>query len=213
MTRKAVIFDLDGTLFDTLEDLADASNAALATLGHPPHPLASYRHFVGNGMRKLMVRALPEGAAADLDRAVAAMNEIYATNWKAKSRPYQGIPELLDALAGEGVALAVLSNKPDAFTRLIIEDVFRAWPWAAVIGDGQYPRKPDPAGALAIARTVGLDPSAMVLVGDTPMDVKCARDAGMRPVAVTWGFRPRAELEAAGADRFIDTPLELLGLL
>jgi len=213
MPIRAVVFDLDGTLIDSLEDLADASNAALAGMGHPEHPVESYKRFVGDGMRTLMQRALPPSAQHQLDHAVEALRSEYDLNWKNKSRPYPGIPELLDALAARALPVAVLSNKPDDFTRLVVRDLLGRWKWAEVLGEGTFPKKPDPAGALALASRLGLAPGEMVLVGDTPMDVLCARGAGMASVGVTWGFRPRADLEAVGQRVFIDRPEELLGQL
>ncbi|WP_243439102.1 HAD family hydrolase [Fundidesulfovibrio soli] len=213
MPVRAVVFDLDGTLIDSLEDLADASNTALQGMGLPAHPVESYKFFVGDGMRTLMQRALPQEAQHRLDEAVEAMRREYDRNWKDKSRPYPGIPELLDALTAKGLPLAVLSNKPDDFTRLVVRDLLGRWNWAAVMGEGEFPKKPDPAGALALAARLGLDTADLVLVGDTPMDVLCAKNAGMACVGVTWGFRPRADLEAAGQRVFIDRPEELLGRL
>ncbi|MFP5240030.1 MAG: HAD family hydrolase [Acidobacteriota bacterium] len=213
MPVRAVVFDLDGTLIDSLEDLADASNAALEGMGLPTHPVESYKYFVGDGMRTLMQRALPEKGQSRLDEAVEAMRLEYDRNWKEKSRPYPGIPQLLDALAAKGLPLAVLSNKPDDFTRLVVRDLLGRWNWAAVMGEGEYPKKPDPAGALALAARLGLKPADMVLVGDTPMDVLCAKNSGMACVGVTWGFRPKADLEAVGQRVFIDRPEELLGYI
>ncbi|WP_243310651.1 HAD family hydrolase [Fundidesulfovibrio agrisoli] len=210
MSVRAVVFDLDGTLIDSLEDLADASNAALETMGLPAHPLESYKIFVGDGIRTMMQRALPQEALHRLDEAVEHMRREYDRNWKEKSRPYPGIPELLDKLTARGLPLAVLSNKPDDFTRLVVRDLLGRWSWSVVLGEGEYPKKPDPAGALALAARLGLDTADMVLVGDTPMDVLCAKNSGMACVGVTWGFRPRADLEAAGQRVFIDHPVELL---
>ena len=214
MTRRAVIFDLDGTLLDTLEDIADAGNAALAGLGYAPHPVASYKQFVGDGVAMLVRRTLPAGAQADFERALAAMRVQYAKHLDVKTRPYPGIPELLDALVARGVALCVFSNKPDAFCQASMARYFGGWPWAVIQGEMPgVPRKPDPAGAVAIAGHVGVAPSRCFFVGDSPMDMACAKGAGMTAVAVTWGFRDRASLEAAGAEHVIERPEELLGLV
>ncbi|WP_243360093.1 HAD family hydrolase [Fundidesulfovibrio terrae] len=214
MSARAVIFDLDGTLLDTLEDLADAGNNVLAALGYPTHPMESYKQFVGDGVAMLVRRALPEDAQHDFDRALERMREEYATHWKVKTRPYPGIAEMLDALVAKGVPLSVLSNKPDKFCQLTMEHFFSRWPWAAVMGESEkYPRKPDPTGAKAIAEKLGIPPGDFLFLGDSPMDVKCALGAGMTPVGATWGFRERATLEAAGGKVFIDRPQELLRLI
>lgn len=210
---KAVIFDMDGTLLDSLEDIADSANAALAGLGYPVHPVEDYKHFVGDGMSALMGRVLPESAMSGLSQAVAAMMREYAGRWKVKSRPYPGVPELLDELVRLGVPLAVLSNKPDEFTKTIVGDIFARWPFAAAVGEGPgVIKKPDPSGARFIVREMGLEPAQFLLVGDTPMDVQTALAAGMNPVGVAWGFRPEADLKAAGAKVIIKRPEDLIEL-
>jgi len=214
MPARAVIFDLDGTLLDTLEDLADAGNNTLAALGYPIHPVDSYRQFVGDGVATLVRRALPDGAQHDFDRALARMREEYAVHWKVKTKPYEGITEMLDGLAAKGIPLCVLSNKPDTFCQLTMEHFFPGWPWAAVVGESEkYPRKPDPAGAKAISEKLGIAPGDFLFLGDSPMDMLCALGAGMTPVGATWGFREKATLEAAGGKIFIDRPQELLQII
>jgi phosphoglycolate phosphatase len=211
---RAVVFDLDGTLLNTLEDLADASNTVLAALGHPIHPAESYKQFVGDGVAALVRRALPAAAQEDFARALEMMREEYETHLHLKTRPYPGIPELLDELAARAVPMAVLSNKPDKFCQMTMQDFFGDWTWAAVVGESaRYPRKPDPAGAKAIADRLGIAPGEFLFVGDSPMDMQCALGAGMTPVGATWGFRERDTLAAAGGKVFIDEPGELLGLL
>jgi len=214
MPAKAVIFDLDGTLLDTLDDLADAGNAMLAGLGYATHPVESYKQFVGDGMAVLVRRALPPGAEGDVPRALERMRAEFATRWNVKSRPYPGIPGLLDAVAAKGLPMAVLSNKPEDFCQLTVRAYFGAWPWAAIMGEtATIPKKPDPAGALAFARQLGIAPREFLFIGDSPMDVACALGAGMNPVAVTWGFRAEADLRAAGATVLVRSPEDVLGLL
>ncbi len=216
MSYKAVLFDLDGTLLDTLDDLADAANAALDRLGLPAHPLDAYKYFVGDGMRNLVLRTLPEDQRDEdtLVKTMEAFQEEYGRNWADKTRPYDGVAELLDALARRGVPKAVLSNKPHDFTQLCVARLLSKWSFAAVQGvSDTNPRKPDPTGALRIAERLGVTPADVLYAGDTNTDMQTATAAGMFAVGVTWGFRPAAELLAHGALALIDTPAELLGLL
>ena len=216
MSYEAVLFDLDGTLLDTLEDLADATNRALARSGFPAHPLDAYRYFVGDGMRNLILRTLPEGQRDEemLAKTIEAFQEEYGRNWADKTRPYEGVPELLDALAERGVPMAILSNKPDEFTKLCVGRLLPRWRFRAVQGVSETnPKKPDPTGALAIAERLGVAPAEVLYVGDTNTDMKTANAAGMFAVGVTWGFRPASELLAHGARALLAAPGELVGLL
>lgn len=216
MSYRAVLFDLDGTLLDTLEDLADSTNAALAQLGCPPHPLDAYRHFVGDGVVNLLTRTLPEARRdpATVARAVELMRAIYAEHWADKTRPYPGIPELLDALAARGVKMAVLSNKPDDTTKLCVARFLPRWSFQAVVGQSPaVPPKPDLAGVRSIVATLAIRPEHFLYLGDTNTDMETANAAGMFPVGALWGFRPAEELRAAGARRLIERPAGLLDLL
>lgn len=216
MPFDAVLFDLDGTLLDTLEDIADAANRALARHSYPLHPVASFRYFVGEGARTLVERTLPEEArdTHTIDRLYAEFRGEYARNWKAKTRPYDGVPELLDGLVARGLKIAVLSNKPDDFTRRCVGELLGAWTFDAVLGhhDG-IPPKPDPTGALRVAAALGVPPKRILLAGDSAIDMATAVAAGMFPVGVLWGFRTREELESSGARAVIEAPGELLALL
>jgi len=216
MTHDAVLFDLDGTLLNTLEDLAESMNRSLARLGHPAHGVDAYRYFVGDGVVNLARRALPPSARdeATVRACVKAMEVEYAVRWAEKTRPYPGVPELLDALSGRGVRMAVLSNKPDRFTRLMVAELLPHWRFAAVCGaTPETARKPDPAAALAIAAAVGSPPEKFLYVGDTDTDMKTAVAAGMLPVGAAWGFRPVQELLDNGAVEIIHSPPDLLKLL
>ncbi len=213
---RAVLFDLDGTLLDTLEDLADSMNEALAGLGHPPHPTDAYRRFVGDGLETLVERALPAPArsAESIDQGRRAMLEVYGRRWNEKTRPYAGVDLLLDGLFERGVQVAIFSNKPDDFTRLAVEAFLGRWPFQAVRGVGpDTPKKPDPTGALAIAEALGVLPAAWLYCGDTNTDMWTATAAGMKAVGVLWGFRPAEELERAGASALVDRPEAILGLI
>ena len=211
----AVIFDLDGTLLDTLEDIADAANHVLATHGLDAHPLDDYRYFVGDGIRMLVTRILPEAQRTEeaVDRLEQDYREHYAHNWKVKTRPFDGVPEMLTALAEREVQMAVLSNKPEDSVQLCVTEYFPSQAFAAVFGDHpDRTRKPDPGAALGIAKRFGVPPARVAFLGDTSVDMQTARAAGMFAVGVPWGFRPREELERAGAHAIIETPLELLAL-
>jgi len=214
MNASAVLFDLDGTLLDTLADIAIAANAVLEEIGLPTHPVEAYRQFIGEGVPMLFQRAAGAADPALLDRCVGRFREVYGQAWNVRTHPYDGVPELLDELTARGPALAVLSNKPDVFTRLCVEHYLGRWPFRVVLGSREgVPRKPDPAGALEAAALLGLDPAAIVYLGDTAIDMRTARGAGMHPVGVSWGFRPVAELLDAGAAQIIDRPLALLDVL
>jgi len=213
---KAVLFDLDGTLLDTLEDIADSVNAALRNLGFPQHPAEVYKQFVGDGVEEMAARALPEEKRDEtlVKTLVVDYREHYRQRWQCKTRPYEGIPELLDALTARGIRLAVLSNKNHDFTRLMVDELLSRWHFDEVIGaHPSLPRKPDPAGALLLAGLLQLDPAELVCVGDGPQDMLAARAAGMLPVGALWGFRSEQELIQAGAARVLARPLGLMSLL
>jgi phosphoglycolate phosphatase len=213
---QAVIFDLDGTLLDTLEDIGDAVNRVLSAGGFPGHPIDAYRFFVGDGVAMLITRALPEDQrdAETIRSCLDAYRADYDRHWKVKTRLYDGVGVMLNELAARGLKLAILSNKPHEFTQECVREFLSTWSFDAVIGqrDG-VPLKPDPAGALAIAHTLGIPPAACLYLGDTAVDIKTAIAAGMMPVGVLWGFRPMEELRESGATILIQQPLEILGLL
>jgi len=216
MTYRAVIFDLDGTLLDTLEDIADSANKVLTGRGFPTHAVDDYRFFVGDGVKKLVERALPPGERNEslLESCLMEMREVYGRNWNIKTRPYEGIPELLASLNDRGIKRAVLSNKPEELTKACVSELLPGWTFDAVVGHSENtPHKPDPAGALTLARRLNVMPTDVVLVGDSDIDMKTAVNAGMYPAGATWGFRPREELVAAGARSLLDRPADLLAIL
>ena len=212
----AVIFDLDGTLADTLQDIAEAMNRALAARGMPQHPAATYRPLIGGGARDHAGKVLPKDAAsqAQADDLLAAFRRDYVARPVVHTRPYAGMPELLAELARRGLPLAVLSNKPNAPTREIVATLFPNVRFAAVYGERPpLPRKPDPKTALLLAGELGVPAERCAFVGDTAVDMGTAIAAGMLPVGVLWGFRDLAELEASGARHVIAEPAELLDVL
>ncbi len=206
----AVIFDLDGTLADTLADIADSMNLALAELDVPPLPLARYRDLIGEGVLPLVERATPAELHPRRDEIVASFRRHYQQNWVGSSKPFDGVRDLLGALS---VPMAILSNKPQDPVVAIVTALFAGVPFRCVYGQRpDVPHKPDPTAALAIAGELGVASKRCALVGDTPIDMETARRAGMLPVGVSWGFRPEVELRAAGARHVLRHPMELMTL-
>lgn len=203
-----LIFDLDGTLVDSLPGIAGSLNRALASCGFAGHEHADVRRFIGNGSYELARQATPKGSPNDLILAVeSAFKDDYATTWPEGTAPYEGVPEFLAKLASTGVRMAVLSNKPHPFTVEIVERLFPGVPFDPVLGHRpEAPRKPHPDAAIQISKLWGVDPAECLFIGDSTVDLETARGAGMRPVAVAWGYHDLAALEAAGA-------LEVMGNL
>jgi phosphoglycolate phosphatase len=204
LTRLAIL-DLDGTLLDTLDDLATSVNLALADVGRPPRTLEEIEGFVGEGVRLLLERAVAPHAELAAP-ALAAWWGHYDRHCLDRTRPFPGIPELLTR---SGRRLAVHTNKPGREARHIFRALGLLDFFAGVVGGDEAPRKPDPAGTLGLMRRLGARPEDTVFIGDSPTDVRTARNAGVTMVAVTWGFRPRAELRAAGAVHVVDRVAEL----
>jgi len=212
MKCKGLIFDLDGTLLDTLRDLADAANDSLASFGYPIHAVDKYRYFVGEGLHTLVQRILPQTASAgDVQKLMEKFSEVYKLNWNAHSAPYPGITEMLAKLYEAGMQLAVLSNKPHAFTQICVETFLPENTFAFVFGkrDG-IARKPDPVGALEIAEKMKLSVDEILYVGDTATDMQTGNRAGMKTIGVEWGFRKRQELEENNAWKIASTPAEVV---
>jgi phosphoglycolate phosphatase len=217
MKAGAILFDLDGTLLDSIEDLTDSMNAALGRLGFPGHDVESCKRLVGEGIEHFAINALPARKRSDestIARLVELLRDEYRKRWAQKTRPYDGIAELLGGLADRGLRLAVLSNKADDFTRLMVAHFFPNRKFEVVRGARPgMPRKPDPSPALRIAQELGLDPAEIVLLGDTKTDMETGTRAGMVPIGALWGFRSAEELLASGARNLIRRPEELLPLL
>ena len=216
MKFKAIVFDLDGTLLDTLEDLADSMNTVLARQNDLTYEADAYKYFIGNGLRNLVLLTLPEGKrdAGNADRSLAELREEYSNRWSNKTKPYKGITEMLNVLVDKGLKMAVLSNKADEFTQLIVKKFLPDYKFELVFGERQgIPKKPDPAGALEIVQKLGVEPWECLYLGDTGVDMKTAVSAGMYPVGVLWGFRKAEELVENGARVLIADPAALLDLL
>lgn len=213
---KAVIFDLDGTLIDSKEDLALATNRVLSGRGYAAWPVEQYGIFMGHGLRALTEQALPEASRTDeeIDRCHALILEDYGRNCMVRTRLYAGIDKVLDYLTETGVYKAVLTNKPHAIASKIIEGLFGAWRFDFVRGGQEgRPLKPEPDGVYDFCRQVGVEPGETLFVGDSDVDVMTASNAGLRCLGVSWGFRGRRELEEAGAWRVIDKAEEMTALL
>lgn len=209
---KAILFDLDGTLIDSLPDIADCCNRLLAARGFPTHEYDAYRYFIGDGVTNLVRRALPPEAREGpvLATFAAEYHAEYARNWNVKTRVYDGINEMLHAARARGLRMSILSNKPDEFTRQCVEFYLPGHPFEIVLGaSDRFPRKPDPAAASHIARSMGLRADEFLYVGDTATDMQTAVAAGMHPAGVLWGFRTTDELRAAGAAQLVASPAEL----
>lgn len=199
--EKLVIFDLDGTLLNTIADLGNAANHTLGELGLPQHTLDEYRLMVGNGMRKLIMRALPDDKASDdsfVDSTLSRFLEYYVLHIDVYTQPYPGIPELINDLSTDGFKLAVASNKIQAGAEKLITKFFPGIDFVAVMGNSPlYPLKPDAALVEYIMQKAGTDRAHTIMVGDSGTDIQTARNAGIPIIAVSWGFRPRHELTSA----------------
>ncbi len=213
---RAIIFDLDGTLLNTLADIADSVNRTLAEYHFPIHPSDAYRFFIGSGWKLLVTRALPENQRSEqlIAECVLRSSKIYQDNWNKQTRLYEGIPELLDNLLRKKIPLAVLSNKPHDFMLKCADFYLRKWQFKILMGQrDNFPLKPDPASALEVAKRIGLPPAAFLLVGDSAVDIETAKAAGMHPVGAAWGFRGPQELQESGCHTLVQQPLDILSLL
>jgi len=213
---KGILFDLDGTLLDTLGDLSDAMNHVLEGMGFPLHSKDAYRYFVGNGALMLVKRALPENRRDD-DLVRSCLNAFlreYGENWMVETRPYKGVAVMLDALTKRGLRMAILSNKRDEITKKSVRELLSKWTFDAVVGQQEgIPVKPDPTAALEIAERLHIEPAEFVYLGDSAVDMETALAAGMFPVGALWGFRSEGELVSGGARVLIREPTELIEVL
>ena len=212
--KHAVIFDLDGTLLNTLGDLRAATNHALEVRGLPPHSMEEIRQFIGNGIRLLICRAMPEGTPdAEIDAALDDFKAYYAAHIHDRTVPYDGIPQLLTALRKRGVKVAVLSNKIDSASQQLIEYFF---PGKTDVVFGEHvgvPRKPDPTSCRMVMQQLGVQPEQVLYVGDSGTDMQTAKNAGLYAVGVTWGFRSKEVLLEYGADILVHRPEQILQIL
>lgn len=212
---RAIIFDLDGTLLNTLNDIAGAMNQVLLDNGFPPHPIDMYKYYIGDGLEKLIERALPGEAATEVSLPIylRAFRAVYADTWHVSTRPYPGIPDLLTRLNQQDIRLAILSNKAHEFTSQMVATLLDQWEFQIVIGaSAEFPKKPNPKSALRILKDMNLRRDDCLLVGDSGIDMQTATAAGIFPVGVTWGFRPESELLDNGCRFMARQPLDILNL-
>lgn len=216
MKHQAILFDLDGTLLNTLADLANCMNSVLIRHGFPTHLPEKYKYFVGDGVERLVWRAIPEEHrnSVTLEKCLTDMLAEYGRRWMEHTGPYPGVPELLDALTERNLMMAIFSNKNDEFTQLTVREFLAKWHFQAVVGARpSAPKKPDPTTPLAIARQLGIAPANFLYVGDTDTDMQTASAAGMYAVGVLWGFRGAEELLRSGAQVLVEKPADILQLL
>ncbi len=216
MTPRAALFDLDGTLLDTIQDIGNAMNRVLARFELPTHDIAFYKTAVGNGSERLVRRSLPEGGddtghEALVQSCYGAFLDEYRNGLANTTRIYDGIPDLLDALKARRFPMAILSNKPHPFTIRLVDHLLYTWFFEFVAGSKPgVPKKPDPTAAVEISRHLNVRPQDVLYFGDTATDMETARAAGMVPIGVLWGFRGEAELRDAGAEILIEHPQQIL---
>lgn len=212
---KLVIFDLDGTVCDTIEDLAEATNYALGTLGHPTHETEKYKYFVGNGIPKLIYRALPEKnrTEPEISEAKKLMLDYYAVHFADNSAPYSGIMEMLSTLKEKGIHIAICTNKAHHMAVTIAEKIFGGI-FDCVVGQTDtYPLKPDPTSPKNIMAQFGAQKEETVFVGDSGVDMQTANNAQITSIGVLWGFRTRDELNENGALHIAETPSDIMNII
>lgn len=215
MNYKGVIFDLDGTLVNSLEDISDSMNTVLKHHNYPPHSYEAYKDFIGNGINQLVKKALPKEHNNEIQVKCCfnKMIEIYRDNCTVKTKPYNGIIELLDSLVARNIKLGVFSNKSDEFTKKITAVLFPNY-FESVVGlTVESLKKPNPIKAIEISKSLGLEPKEIMFIGDTGVDMQTANNANMLAVGVLWGYRSKEVLISNGAKQILDKPLDLISIL
>ena len=215
MKFKGIIFDLDGTLVNSLEDISDAMNTVLTGLNYPTHTYDAYQYFIGSGLRNLVSKALPasNNTEADIENCFNCMITEYREICTLKTKPYKGIIELLDNLTSKNIKLAVFSNKADELTKKIAAEIFPDYFQAAVGLTTEALKKPNPFEAIEISKNWNLKPEEILFVGDSDIDMQTAANANMFAVGVSWGYRTEEELITSGAKVVINSPLDLVEVL
>ncbi|MFA7083641.1 MAG: HAD family hydrolase [Arcobacteraceae bacterium] len=215
MKTKAIIFDLDGTLIDSLKDIALHMNDALKEFNLPTHELSVYNTLLGDGALYLAQQAVPKNSSKELIEGVLLKyQELYAKEIYSFTKPYEGIYDLLEALENQDLQLGILSNKPHFFTLKYAQMFFGQFNFSQIHGQkSDVPKKPHPQGALTIATSFNLDPQEIFYVGDTPTDIKTAQNANMQSIGVLWGFRTKEDLQEARAQHLAQHPLDILDII
>ncbi|MBN2348426.1 MAG: HAD family hydrolase [Bacteroidales bacterium] len=216
MQYKGIIYDLDGTLLHSIEDIADAANFVLSESGFKTHPTSDYVKWIGKGAYQLIEGALPENYRQEDKVPEYHLKFVtrYTQNWNVKSRLFEGIPEILDKLENRGFAQSVLSNKPHHLTVNVSDFYLKPWTFVCVFGQrNEVPKKPDPAAALEIAEITKIKNGEYLFIGDSSTDMKTARAAGMLAIGVSWGYDTKQSMVESGADYIVDSPKELLSLI
>ncbi len=214
MDIRGIIFDLDGTLIDTIEDIGDSMNEVLKSLGREKLSYDEYRLRVGGGFKNLVARTCPDLTCENYDLALARLEEAYRKNYLKKSRAYPNMEELLIRLEGRGIKLGINTNKNQEYTKALLNKIFPTIGFIKVVGvDNRNFIKPDPRGAELILEKMGLDRSQVLYIGDSNVDMETGKNAGMKRVGVDWGFRGEKELREYGADYIVYDPLEILNLI
>lgn len=214
-TQKAIIFDLDGTLIDSLEDIAVCMNQVFEEMGLPTHEINDYKKFVGGGVDILVENALANSQTKEVKKQVSIrFKEIYDQNLHAKTLPYDGIYDLLAKLEEANIKMGILSNKPHKFTCQYAKSLFKDYNFLEVHGQKEHiNKKPDPKAAIDIANSFGLDCSEIYFVGDTKVDMQTAKNANMKAIGVLWGFREEEELREHGADFIVKKPSDIFDII
>jgi len=213
--KKLAIFDLDGTLLNSIIDIAESMNEVLSNNNYPLHSIEEYKNIIGRGIDNLVIDSLPKGITKEnLAQYIDQMKDIYGKRWMLKTEPYDGIPEMLDTLVAEGIIIAILSNKPQQYTELAVKHLLPHWQFAVVFGSREnVPIKPDPQAVHEILELLSIDKSEALFIGDTKIDIQTASASGVESVGVSWGFREVEELKKANADYIIHSPKEFTDLL
>ena len=207
---KTIIFDLDGTLLNTLEDLKAATNFALSEFGYPERSLEEIRCFVGNGVRKLIECAVPENCE-NIDECLCVFKQNYSKNMCRHTAPYDGILKILSDIKAEGIKIGVVSNKFDSAVKELCKKYFGDLVDTAIGQSDDVPKKPAPDGVFKAMKELGADKNSTIYAGDSDVDVQTAKNAGLPCIGVTWGFRDKKDLE--GADFIIDTPCDIIKII
>ncbi len=214
MAMKAILFDLDGTLCNTLQDLADATNTVLARHGFAPRPTENFKQYVGNGAKMQLKRAIGEEIPEDLFATIhGEYLDYYGSHYLVKTTPYDGVKQTVQALYEKGITMAVVTNKPQPMAVDIVNALFEGQMQGVWGNNPDFPLKPDPSMTLHVMAQLKADPSQTLFVGDSGVDMQTAKNAGLTAVGATWGFRGKEELAQAGADHLIDNAEELLLLI